>query len=140
MNSTELFKKTIEAHLNKVAEQEPAFAEKLSNPEKNLDNCITYILNQVQQSGCNGFADEEIFGMALHYYDEAQIEVGKPIKCQVVVNHSVEIVEISKEETSQAKEEARNRIMQEEMERLLRKKNTPKKQVAQPEVIQSSLF
>jgi len=136
MNSTELFKKTIEAHLSKVAEQEPAFAEKLQHPDKNIDDCITYILNQVQHSGCNGFADEEIFGMALHYYDEAQIEVGKPIKCQVVVNHSVVI---SKEETSQAKEEARNRIMQEEMERL-RKKNVHKKPTPQPEVVQSSLF
>lgn len=136
MNTTELFKQTIEAHLNKVAAQEPAFAEKLNNPEKNLDDCITYILNQVQKSGCNGFADSEIYGMALHYYDEAQIEVGKPIKCEVIVNHTVELTPADQEA---AKEEARNKIVQEEIERL-RKKNAPKKPAPQPEVVQSSLF
>ncbi len=26
--------------------------------------------DEVRQSGCNGFADEEIYSMALHYYDE----------------------------------------------------------------------
>lgn len=136
MNSTELFKQTIEAHLNKVAAQEPAFAEKLTNPEKNMDDCTTYIINQVQKSGCNGFADSEIFGMAMHYYDEAQVEVGKPVNCSVVVNHTVEL---TKEDNEAAKEEARNKVMQEEMERL-RKKNAPKKPAIQPEVVQSSLF
>ena len=36
---------------------------------KNLDDCITFILNYVQQSGCNGFTDAEIYSLAVHYYD-----------------------------------------------------------------------
>ena len=43
----------------------------------------TYILNQVKKSGCCGFSDDEIFGMALHYYQEDNIEVGSPLKCNV---------------------------------------------------------
>ena len=49
----------------------PNIRGSLSNtykPTKNIDNCITYILNQVKKSGCCGFSDDEIFGMALHYY------------------------------------------------------------------------
>ena len=33
-----------------------------------------------------------------HYYDENEIEVGKPIQCQVVVNHVVELTEEEKQE------------------------------------------
>ncbi len=44
-------------------------------PNKNIEECITYILNEVQKSGCNGFDDddellrawlEKIFSMAVH--------------------------------------------------------------------------
>ncbi|HEY1025323.1 MAG TPA: PcfK-like family protein [Sphingobacteriaceae bacterium] len=90
MKSTEGFKNIINAHLQSVGESDPLFAETLKKPNKNIDDCITYILNSVQKSGCNGFADEEIFGMAVHYYDEDNIEVGKPINARVVVNHRVD--------------------------------------------------
>ena len=39
----------------------------------------------MQKSGCNGFTDGEIYGQAVHYYDENEIEVGKPIQCQIAV-------------------------------------------------------
>ena len=57
-------------------------------------------MNYVQKSGCNGFSDDEIFGQAVHYYDETDIEIGKPIDCKVVVNHHVEL-------TAEEKEQAR---------------------------------
>ena len=53
---------------------------------------------------CDGFEDDEIFGMATHYYDEEEIEVGKPINCQVVVNHTVELTEEEKEQARQIAE------------------------------------
>lgn len=84
MKGTEQFKKVIELHLMGVAENDPEFKEKLQNPKKNIDGCITYILNTVKQSGCNGFADDEIFGMAMHYYDEEKIDPGKPVNCKLL--------------------------------------------------------
>ena len=60
-------------------------------------------MNYVQKSGCNGFDDDEIFGQAVHYYDEADIEIGKPIDCKVVINHHVELTE---EEKAQARRDA----------------------------------
>ena len=62
-----------------------------ATPAKNMDECVTHILNYVQKSGCNGFTDGEIFGQAIHYYEENEIEVGKPMDCQVVVNHVVKL-------------------------------------------------
>lgn len=68
MKATDNFKATIKAYLDQRAESDILFSFKYSAPRKNIDDCVTYILNTVQKSGCNGFADDEIFGMAVHYY------------------------------------------------------------------------
>jgi len=90
MNPSSEFKETIRQHLEARAASDELFAATFAKEGKNIDDCCTYILNQVQKSGCNGFADDEIFGMAVHYYDEDQIEVGKPVNAKVIVNHSVQ--------------------------------------------------
>ena len=129
MKGTENFKKVIKDYLEFRAEQDALFAKSYSNEKKNIDDCITYILNYVQKSGCNGFDDDEIFGLAVHYYDEDDIDVGKPINCKVVVNHAVEL---TPEEIAQAKEEAKKKIEQEAYEQMhSKKKTTATKVVAQ---------
>lgn len=60
MNTTEYFKRTIQAYLEERAMEDELFAAKYDNPDKNIDDCVTYILNWVQKSGCNGFCDDEI--------------------------------------------------------------------------------
>ena len=86
---TQAFNDTIKAYLEERAENDALFAVKFANPSKSVDDCVTYILNQVQKSGCNGFTDAEVYGMAIHYYEEKEIEVGNPINCKVVVNNTV---------------------------------------------------
>lgn len=88
MKGSNYFKNVIQDYLNSQAEKDELFAKSLRKENKNIDDCITYILNQVKASGCNGFADEEVFQMAMHYYDEDELEIGKPINGKVVVNHS----------------------------------------------------
>ena len=68
MKASNHFKNTIQAYLDQRAETDILFSFQYSKPDKNIDDCITYILNTVQKSGCNGFADEEIYSMAVHYY------------------------------------------------------------------------
>ena len=77
MKGTEQFTRTIAEYLNGRAMTDPLFAPNLQKPHKNIEECILYILSEVQRSGCNGFADEEIYSMAVHYYDEDDIEVDK---------------------------------------------------------------
>jgi hypothetical protein len=98
MKSTEQFKTIIENHLKQIANSDKLFAKSFAKATKNIDDCVIYILNTVKKSGCNGFADEEIFGMAMHYYDEDNIEVGKPIS-------SVNIVTNQKEKSEPIKKE-----------------------------------
>ena len=89
MKGTDHFKRTIQMYLEQRAEEDALFAKNYRNPAKNIDDCVTYILHYVKKSGCCGFSDDEIFGMALHYYLEDNIEVGSPLKCNVVVNHTL---------------------------------------------------
>lgn len=119
------FKNSIQSYLEQRAEYDELFARSYRNPLKNIEDCITYILNYVQKSGCNGFDDDEIFGQAVHYYDEADIEVGEPIDCKVIVNHHVELTE---EEKAEARKEAIKRAENEAYSRMTQRKTTPKKE------------
>lgn len=99
MKATDYFKQTIQSYLQRRAQEDELFAPRYANPKKNIDDCITFILNYVKQSGCNGFADDEIYSLALHYYDEDDIDIGKPLtNCKVVVNHTIELSEAEKAE------------------------------------------
>lgn len=100
MSGTEQFTRTISEYLNLRAATDPLFAPNLTKPHKNIEDCITYILKQVQQSGCNGFEDDEIYSMAVHYYDEDDLEVGSRVACHVVVNHTIVLTEEEKAEAS----------------------------------------
>ena len=55
--------------------------------------------------------DGEIFGQAIHYYEENEIEVGKLMDCQVVVNH---VVKLTAEEKAEARQNAVRKQYQEE--------------------------
>ena len=65
MKGTDHFKRTIQMYLEQRAEEDTLFAKKYRNPAKNIDECVTHILNYVQKSGCSGFTDGEIFGQAI---------------------------------------------------------------------------
>lgn len=127
MKATDYFKQTIQTYLEQRAESDTLFAPRYHNPRKSIDDCITYILNEVRRSGCNGFADDEIYSMALHYYDEEDIDIGKPINCKVVVNHTIELTE---EEKQQAHEQALRRAEQEAYNKLTQRKGATKKEPA----------
>jgi len=89
------FEATIQNHLNLIASKDTLFAESLKKANKNIKECVKYIYDTVRKSGRIGFNDDEIFNMAIHYYDEDDIKDIKTMKCQVVVNHSQEITDIS---------------------------------------------
>ena len=130
MKPTDPFKIAIKKHLEELAAKDELFAETMKKPHKNIDDCCNYILNEVQKSGCNGFTDSEIYGMAVHYYDEDDIKPGKKINAKVIVNHSVELTE---KEIEDAKQKAIDQAIQEAKEKM-QKKKTPKKEVQEKQV------
>lgn len=48
---TDYFKLTIQNYLDARAREDELFAPRYANPKKNIDDCCTFIINQVRQSG-----------------------------------------------------------------------------------------
>ena len=133
--ATDYFKQTIQSYLQRRAQEDELFAPRYADPKKNIDDCITFILNYVKQSGCNGFADDEIYSLAMHYYDEDDIDIGKPLtNCKVVVNHTIELSEAEKAE---ARRQAMQKATDEAYRKITQGKNKTKKAET---ATQSSLF
>lgn len=81
------FKNIIKAHLDKMAQQDFAFAERYKLENKSLDKCIQYIKSQAQKQAKQGFAaieDDVVYGWAVHYYQEDNVEVNEKVKAKVV--------------------------------------------------------
>lgn len=132
MNTTKAFQDTIKSYLDRRALEDEQFAASYAKVGKSIEECCNYILNQVQKSGCNGFADDEIYGMAVHYYDEDNLGEIKPIQGQVVVNHKVELTE---EEIAEARREAKERVVSEEVARLRKPQAKPVQKKEEVEVL-----
>ena len=92
MKATDHFKRTIQAYLDNRAAEDELFAVSYRQEGKNIDDCITYILNYVKNSGCAGFSDGEIYSLAVHYFDEDNIDVGKPLNCHIAVNGKATLI------------------------------------------------
>ncbi len=134
MKSSKEFKKIIQDKLQEIATGDELFAQSLKKENKNINDCINYILNSVKKSGICAFSDDEIFGMAMHYYDEDDVKGGKSVMCKIVTNHSVEL---SEEEKQQAKQAAIDQEIAEQRTKLHQKR---KKKESNPSLIQQSLF
>ena len=137
MNGTDQFTRTIAEYLNQRAMTDPLFAPNLMKPNKNIEECITYILNEVQKSGCNGFEDDEIYSMAVHYYDEDDLEVGNAVPCNVVVNHTIVLTD---EEKTEARQQAIKQYQREELAKIQSRNARVKKTENAATQVQSSLF
>ena len=122
------FKDTIQKYLDQRVAEDPLFAPKFENPKKNIDECCRYILGEARKRGTSVvMSDAEVFGMAVHYYDEENIKIEKVSSgCS-----------ISSNQKNAAREAAIKRLAEEQY-RLLKKK--PAKKKADANVQQMSLF
>ena len=138
MNGTDHFKRTIQAYLDSRAAEDKLFAASYSKPNKNMDDCITYLLHWAK-SQCNGgngigVTAGEVLSQAVHYFDEDDIEVGKPLQCQVMVCHDMELTD---EEKAEARQQAIRQYQAEELRKLQSRNNQTAKKETQ---VQPSLF
>jgi hypothetical protein len=113
MKGTESFKQTIHSYLEQRASEDTLFAEKYHAVNRSIDDIVTYILNEVMKSECHGFDDDEIYSLAIHAAEEKDLEVGKPMECDVKVNH---VVELTEEEKQEARRNAIRRLENENLQ------------------------
>lgn len=89
------FETAIKNYLDKRAEEDAQFATTYAKPNKNIKECCKYIFQQVEKNKpkgerCVGVSDDEVFGLAVHYYDEDDIVVEGP-KAQVSAQQVSEV-------------------------------------------------
>lgn len=123
MKGTAQFKEIIKNYLDNRAKEDELFRAKYETTTHTIDDVVTFILNEVQQSGCCGFSDEEVFSMAVHVIDEPGLEIGKPLQCGVVVNHHIELTE---EEKAEQRKAALKRYQDEELRKIQQRNSRPK--------------
>ena len=121
------FQTAIKDHLEKMAAQDEVFGAKFrakcASEENSIEQCCGYIVAEVQKNHKKGnsavLTDDEVFGMAMHYYDEDLKNV-KTAKCQVVISKE-ELTEEDKERIRrEAREEAEKAVKAEEHARIAR--------------------
>ena len=106
---------SMESFIMKKMDANDLFAKKVCNPKKNIEDCITYVINTIEKSRYKGLCDNDVYSLAVHYYEEDDIDVGKPINCRVVVNHQVEL---TPEEIAEMRQKAKDEVFRQEMDRL----------------------
>ena len=139
------FQTAIKAHLDKMAAQDEAFAEKYAakceNEDESIKKCCSYIISEVQKKYKQGngavLTDAEVFGMAMHYYDENVAAPKSASNCTVVMSKA----ELTPEDEEAIRQEARAaaeaKIRNEEAEKIRREKEAAerKKQAAEEAAI-----
>ena len=82
--------------------------EKLNNPNKSIDKMFSYIRSQAKKKAVNGCAvisDAEVFGWAVHYYDEEEVSGNAEQPERMTLQYAKDIVKKSVEKKKKAKKE-----------------------------------
>jgi hypothetical protein len=125
---------TIKKYLDNRAKTDELFAEKYANPKKSIDECCKYITGEAYakaKNGCAVISDEEVYGMAVHYYDEETVEIRKAPAGAKVPSKTTK-VKLTKAEEEEARKKALNDIYEAERKRLLAKPKKTKTEELQP--------
>lgn len=128
MKGTEHFKQIIKSYLDKRAEQDELFRAKYEAVNRPIEDIVTYIIGEVHKMGVCGLGDEDVYSLAVHAAEEADLAIGKPIACDIVVNQHIELTEAEKTEQ---KAMALKRYQDEELRKLQARSSKPK---AKPQV------
>lgn len=129
--NTHSAKDAIKAYLDKRAASDLQFADRYAKPGKSIDECMKYIMGEaykLQKSSSVCMTDDEVFGLAVHYYDEDDIKINTfPGHSAAAVSSSAPAVstpapavKLTAKDKAAAKDEAlreyKRRVMAEQVE------------------------
>ena len=70
----------LEKKLGEMALQDANFRERYEDKQKSIKNCLLYITQQARKqavNGCAAISDDDVLQMAVHYYQEKDVEPTK---------------------------------------------------------------
>ena len=139
------FEKALKTYLDQRAAEDPQFAQSYAKPKKSIEECARYIVGEARAKAEGGQAvlpDAEVYGLAVHYYDEDDIKIrkvsgGASVSRDGAVREEAKKIELTEEEKEKARKLAMERVIEEQ-----RKKMTERKPKVKPaeETAQMSLF
>lgn len=139
------FEQVIKEYLDKRASEDEQFAKSYAKENKSIEECCKFIMAEVcdliaTKSGAQsyGMNDDEVYGLAVHYYDDDNIQI-KPLKAKSEVLKTNITYTPTEEEKRAAKEEALKKL-QEDAYRELQGKQKVKAVTEQQKQEQMSLF
>jgi hypothetical protein len=140
------FEEAIKAYLDERAANDPMFAIKYANEKKSIEECCKFIeceayehCHDVPGGKVYGMTDDEVFGLAVHYYDEEDIEI-KGISGRCEVRQTNVIYDPTEEEKAEARQAALKRLEQEAYNEIHGKKKAKPVVEQKEQVLQTSLF
>lgn len=126
MLGTELFEQRIAQFLDEQCAQDIAFAEKVHSTTRTVKDCCAWIVEelarQFQQNKRYGYDDSEIYGMALHFYDEPKLKAKGNLNFQGLIVSNTRATytppELTEEEKQRLQEAAREQYLREQVNKL----------------------
>lgn len=91
------FKNTIKNHLDELAKVDNSIKEMLLKPNKSIEECCNYIIQEVKRKNYTAVADEDVYEIAVSYYKDDSIKDVKVENAHVVVPSNVSVVAEEKE-------------------------------------------
>ncbi len=107
----------IKEELDKAAALNPEFAKVYANPKKSLEECVLYVTGEVFKRAFKYAAkisNEEVLGMATHYYQEENCKPNVGDNIGVAIMH--QFVPFSEADRAKITEMAKNEIRKEKVE------------------------
>lgn len=132
----------IKKYLDNRAKSDELFAAKYANPKKSIDECCRYITGEAYARAKDGTAvisDEEVYGMAVHYYDEETVEIRKAPRASSTRSQEPKLTKKQQEDLRlQAEKEYKAKVMADlKMKEIERKAKAREKK---PQLRMASLF
>lgn len=138
-------KSAIKSYLDSRAENDELFAISYAKKNKSIDECFNYILSEARKQGSAvAIMPEDVYNLAIHYYDEDDIKVEKVHNARVTTSISSIPVELTEEEKEAARERALRAYEASEQKKIeeahKRKLEKKAEKAAQQQEVQPSLF
>ena len=139
----ETIQTAIKQYLDNRAATDELFAAKYNNPKKSIQECCQYITGEAYaraEGGTAVISDEEVYGWAVHYYDEENIEIRKAPRASSTRSQEPKLTAEQQEDLRrQAEAEYKAKVMADlKMKEIERKAKLREKKKQQPQM--ASLF
>ena len=98
-----MIKEEIKKYLDNRANEDALIAERYAKENKSIDECVEYVISCAYEKGAGkniAVSRDEVFGWAVHYYDEDEVKIKKIGKA------SASAMELTEEEKQELKKRA----------------------------------